>query len=174
MKRRLISAGLLIYIVAFLQTSIFTAIRPFGISAILPISLVIATSLLRTRYESICMGFLYGLAYDMILGRSLGFHAILYASVAALISLVNEKIYREKIAVQLVFSVIAAFLTEFIYYGLIFLLKGYNTIGFVMGTIIVPVALFSGILIIPVYPPLSKLYQRLDRLDRKHNRIGNR
>jgi len=174
MKRRIITAGLLVYLVAFLQMSVFAVFRPFGVSAILPIAFVIATSLLRRRYESVCMGFIYGLTYDMLLGRSLGFHAILYSVVAALISMVNEKIYRDKIAVQLVFSVTAAFVTEFFYYLVLFLLKGYETIGVVVGSTLMPVALLSGILVIPIYPPLAKLYYKMDMLDRMHNRIGNR
>ncbi len=172
MKRRVLSALLLLLIVSLLQANVLSVIRIVGISALLPLAIAVVTALLRRSFESTLMGFLYGMVYDMLLGRNLGFHALMYAAVAAGISLVNEKLYREKHFIQIVFSFSAVLVTETLFYLALFLLKGYATFSTVFVTVVLPAALFTAIIALPLYTPLRVLYTRLDRLDRKHSRIG--
>jgi len=102
----------------------------------------------------------------------LGLHAVLYAATAGLISLVNEKLYREKMLIQLSFSIAAVVATEVIFYLAVFLLRGYDSFAMAFVTLILPVALCNGLLVLPLYRPVAGLYARLDVLDRKRNRLG--
>lgn len=172
MKYRISVAMMLLYVVAFLQANPLAVIRPFGIRMLLPLAVTVVTGLLRGPLESVLMGFLYGMSMDMLMGRTLGLHAVMYAAVAGLISLVNEKLYREKIFIQAAFSLISVLVTEVMFYLFVFLLRGYSSFGTMFVAVILPTALCNSLLILPLYRPFAAIYARLDVLDRKRNRIG--
>ncbi len=172
MKYRIIAVAILLYVASFLQANLLSVVTPFGVRLLLPLALSVVTGLLRGTFESVLMGFLYGMAMDMLMGRTLGLHAVLYAMVAGLLSLVNEKLYREKILIQVSFSMAAVLVTEVPYYLAIFLLRGYGSFGSVFITLILPVILLNSLLVLPLYHPIARLYGRLDVLDRKRNRLG--
>ncbi len=172
MKVRIVMAGFLLYVTAFLQSGPLTDFRPFGIRMILPLAMAVMTGLLRGRGESILMGFLYGMVMDMLMGRTLGVYALLYAIVAGSISLVNEKLYRDKWLLQVVFSALAALFTETLYFLFLFLLRGYGEFDTIFIQTILPLSLLNGLLVLPLYGPLRAVYTKLDKLDRKRNRLG--
>ncbi len=173
MKYRIGMAALLLYAASFLQAAPIASLRPFGVRLLLPLVLTVVTGLLRGPFESLLMGFLYGLSMDILMGRTLGLHAVMYAAVAWSLTLVNEKLYREKIVLQGAFAVAATLLTEIVFYLVLFLFKGYGAFETVFSQLILPAALLNGLLILPLYPPLARAYRRLDEVDRKRNRVGN-
>lgn len=172
MKYRIAAAALLLYASAFLQAAPLSVLRPFGVAMMLPLALTVVTGLLRGPFESILMGFLYGLSADMLLGRTLGLHALLYAGVAGLLTLVNEKLYREKLLIQFAFSFTAAVITETLFFVFWFLLRGYDAFGTMFLRNILPMAVCNGLLVLPLYRPVARVYAWLDAVDRKRNRIG--
>lgn len=172
MKYRVAVAALLLYATAFLQAGPLTSLRPFGVRMLLPLVLSVVTGLLRGPFESALMGFLQGLVMDVLMGRSLGLHAVLYAVVAWSLTLVNEKLYREKVVIQSTFAFAATIVTETAWFLIMFLFKGYGAFGQLFLQLILPAALLNSLLILPLYPPLAKAYARLDALDRKRNRLG--
>ena len=172
MKYRIAAALLLLYASAFLQAGPLAVLRPFGVAMMLPLALTVVTGLLRGSFESMLMGFLYGISADMLLGRTLGLQALLYAAVAGLLSLVNEKLYREKLFIQFAFSFTAAIVTETLFYLVWFLLRGYESFGVMFLRNILPMALCNGLLVLPLYRPVAQVYAWLDAVDRKRNRIG--
>ena len=173
MKYRIAMVVLLVYAASFLQAAPLSSFRIFGVHMSLPLVLSVVTGLLRGPVESLMMGFLYGLSMDMLMGRTLGLHAVMYAAVAWSLTLVNEKLYREKFLLQSAFAFTATLLTEMLFYLILFLFKGYGATGTVFVQLIMPAALLNGLLILPLYPPLSRAYRRLDEVDRKRNRIGS-
>jgi rod shape-determining protein MreD len=172
MKYRIFTAAVLLYVTAFLQANPLAVIRPFGIRMLLPLAAAVVTGLLRGPFESVLMGFLYGMSMDMLMGRTLGLHAVLYAAAAGLTSLVNEKLYREKIFIQAAFSFVSVIVTEVLYYLAVFLLRGYASFGTMFLAVILPAALCNSLLILPLFRPFSAIYARLDVLDRKRIRLG--
>lgn len=172
MKYRIVTGLVFLYVTAFLQANLLAVIRPFGIRMILPLAATVVTGLLRGSFESVLMGFLYGMSMDILMGRTLGLHAVLYAAVAGLISLVNEKLYREKIFIQAAFSFLSVLVTEVLVYLAVFLLRGYASFGTMFLTVILPAALCNGLLILPLFRPYAAIYARLDVLDRKRIRLG--
>ena len=172
MKYRVAFASMLLYAAAFLQAAPLASIRPFGVRMLLPLVLSVITGLLRGPFESLLMGFLYGLSLDVLMGRNLGLHAVFYAAVAWSLTLINEKLYREKIVIQSTFVFVATVLTETAYFLAMFLFQGYAQFGHLFLTLILPTALCNSLLVLPLYPPLAKAYARLDAIDRKRNRLG--
>jgi rod shape-determining protein MreD len=174
MKYRVLAASLLLFITALLQANLLGYVEIVNIRPLMPLVLTVAISLLRGPFESMLMGGLFGLALDMLIGKALGWHVILYMFTALFISLINEKLYREKILVLMSFAFIATLITETLYYFIIFLLRGYSSFGFMFLHIILPVSIYSSVVILPLFKPMKLLYHRLDIVDRKRNRMNER
>ena len=145
MKYRIIAALLLVYASSFFQASPFASLQIFGVRLLLPLSLAVVTGLLRTPFESVLMGLLYGLSMDMLTGRALGIYTVLYGLIAGCFALFNEKIYRERILIRFFFGFIATVATETVYFLIIFLFRGYADFGVIFMQFIFPVALLNGL-----------------------------
>mgnify|MGYP000403927875 CR=1 FL=1 len=172
MKYRLTAAALLILCAAFFQTTILGYIELFGVRTNVLMVLTVIAALLRTPIESAIMGCIFGLVMDVLLGKTLGWYALLFMLTAILIALVNEKLYREKLLVLLSFSFLATVLIETLFFLIVFLFRGYSDLPYFFSQVILIEAALNGILILPLFKPVMRLYNRLDTIDRKRNRLG--
>lgn len=172
MKYRVIAAGILVLIAAFFQSTLLEHIEVFNIRPNLLIVLVVIVSLLRSPVESAVMALLLGLTMDILMGKTLGWYALLFFLVSIPISMLNEKLYRDKILVLITFTFASSMLIEFMFFIIIFMFKGYEYLPFIFWTIIIPEAVFNSILILPLFKPVAGVYNFLDRLDRRRNRLA--
>lgn len=172
MKYRVIAAGILVLIAAFFQSTLFEYIEIFNIRPNLLIVLMVIVSLLRSPVESGIMALLLGLTMDILMGKTLGWYALLFFLVSIPISLLNEKLYRDKFLVLLAFSFGSSAIIEFIFYIIVFMFRGYDHLPFVFWTIIIPETIYNCILILPLFKPVAGVYNLLDRIDRRRNRLA--
>ncbi len=157
---------------AFFQSSLFEHIEILNVRPNLMIVLMVIVSLLRSPVESATMAILLGLTMDILMGKTLGWYALLFFLVSIPISLLNEKLYRDKLLVLLTFSFGSSVIIEFLFYLIVFLFKGYEHMPFTFWTIIIPEAVYNCILILPLFKPVTGVYNLLDRIDRRRNRLA--
>ncbi|NLU52851.1 MAG: rod shape-determining protein MreD [Clostridiaceae bacterium] len=173
MKYRIAAAILLLLLVAVVQSSILGYMEIFLIRPNITIVLMVIVALLRKPVESATMGLLLGLTMDIMMGKTLGWYALLLFLASIPISLINEKLYREKVLVLFSFAFSATVAIETLFFLILFLFKSYSYFPFIFMKVILPEALYNSILIIPLFWPVSKLYALLDMLDIRRNRVSS-
>jgi len=172
MKYRVFAAGVLIMMGAFFQSSVLEYIEIFNIRPNILIVLAVIVSLLRSPVESAVMSLLLGFTMDVLMGKTLGWYALLLFLVSIPISMINEKLYRDKILVLLTFAFGTSVIVEFTFFIIIFLFRSFEHLHFVFWTIIIPEAIYNSILILPLFKPVASVYNFLDRIDRRRNRLA--
>lgn len=171
MKYRVLAASILVLMGAFFQSTVLEYIEILNIRPNLLIVLLVIVSLLRSPVESAIMALLFGFTMDVLMGKTLGWYALLFFLASIPISMINEKLYRDKILVLLIFSFGATTLIELTFFIIIFMFKSYEYLNFVFWTVIIPEALYDSILILPLFKPVAAVYNVLDRIDRRRNRL---
>lgn len=172
MKYRVIAAAILIWITAFCQSAILEYIEIFNIRPNILIVLMVIVALLRGTMESATMGLLFGLTMDILMGKTLGWYALLFFLVSIPISMINEKLYREKFLVLVTFTFSSTIIIETLFFLILFMFRGYSYLPYLFGTVIVPEAIYNSILILPLFKPVSQAYNLLDSVDRRRNRLS--
>lgn len=173
MKYRILAAVTLLWTAAFLQSTVFANIVILSVKPNLLLVLMVIISLLRPTYESAAMSLSLGLCMDILMGKTLGWFALLYFLVSIPISLINQKLYREKLLVLLSFAFVSTVAVETVFFLILFLFKGYSYLPFIFSRTILPEALFNSILILPLFKPIAGVYVFLDKVDRRRNRISS-
>ncbi len=173
MKYRIMAAIVLVWTAAFFQSTLLEYIEIVSVRPNLLIVLTVIVALLRSPVESAVMGLFFGLAMDILMGKTMGWYALLFLLITVPISLVNEKLYREKLLVLLTFTFVSTVVIETMFVLIMFLFRGYHYLPYIFSTIILPEAVYNSILILPLFRPISGVYNILDTLDRKRNRLSS-
>jgi len=173
MRYRILAAVFLVMASAVLQSTIMGYLEIFSVRPNILITLAVVIALLRGTVESGIMGLVLGLTMDILMGKVIGWYALLLFLLSILISLVNEKLYRDKLLVLMGFGFLSTVAVETLYVIIIFLFRGFEYIPLFFSAIVLPEAVLNSILILPLFKPLSKVYNILDTLDRKRNRLAS-
>jgi rod shape-determining protein MreD len=173
MRYRIVAAAFLVMAAAVLQSTVMGYLEVFSVRPNILITLAVAIALLRGTVESAIMGAVLGLTMDILMGKTLGWYALLLFLLAILISMVNEKLYREKLLVLMGFGFLSTVAVETLFMLIIFLFRGYRHIPYLFTMVVLPEALLNSILILPLFKPIAKVYNILDTLDRKRNRLSS-
>ncbi len=168
---RIFTYGLLVILNFILQTTLFNYIEIIGIKPNTAIILVVSFAFLRGEIDGAIIGFLSGILIDSFFGSMLGINAFIYLIIGFLCGKIFNEFYKENILIPF-------FLTLFfdIIYGLLYFffnafLRGYPNILPFLKTIIIPEAIYSGILSIIIYPFLLIIDKKLRKTDRKRKNI---
>lgn len=173
MKYRTIAAIAFIWSAAFIQSTLFENIRLFNVKPNLLIVLMVIVALLRSTHESAIMGLCFGLCMDILMGKAMGWYALLFFLMSVPISNINDKLYRDKFLVLLSFTFLSTVLIETSFFLIFFLFKDYSRLPYAFSTIILPEAVINSILILPLFRPIQGVYTILDKVDRRRNRISS-
>jgi rod shape-determining protein MreD len=171
MKNRIIASIAIIWTAAFLQSTLLEYTEIFSVRPNLMIVLMVITALLRSPFESMIMAIGFGLCMDMLMGKTLGWYGLLFFFTALPISLINEKIYRDKFIVLVTFTFASTVIIETFFYLILFLFRGYSDLPYVFVRTVLPEGLYNSILVLPLFKPISRVYSILDTVDRRRNRI---
>jgi len=172
MKYRLTAAVIFVMVAAFIQSSVFEYIEIMSVRPNFFIVMTVIVALLRGIYESAAMGLFFGLAMDILMGKTLGWYALLLFLVSIPISMINDKLYREKFLVLFTFTFLSTLIVETSFYLIIFLFRDYSIFHHIFAGTVLPEALYNSILILPLFRPVSKVYTILDNVDRRRNRLS--
>lgn len=162
----------MVWTATFLQSTILGYIEIFSVRPNLMLVLMVIVALLRSPIESAAMGLCLGLSMDILMGKTLGWYALLFFLVSIPISLINEKIYREKFVVLFSFTFTASVLIETLFFLIMFLFRDYADLPYIFSRITIPEAMYNSILVLPLFRPVSGVYKILDKVDRRRNRIS--
>jgi len=173
MKYRVMAAVILIWITAFCQSTLLEYLEIFNVRPNILIVLMVTVALLRSVVESATMGLLFGLTMDILMGKTLGWYALLFFLVSIPIAMINDKLYREKFLVLVTFAFTSTIVIETVFFLIIFMFRDYSHLPYLFGTVIVPEAIYNSILILPLFKPVSKAYNLLDSVDRRRNRLAS-
>ena len=173
MRYRIVAAAFLVLAAAVLQSTVMGYLEVFSVRPNILITLAVVIALLRGSVESGIMGVTLGLTMDILMGKVLGWYALLLLMLSIVISLVNEKLYRDKLLVLMSFGFLSTVAVETLYILIIFLFRGYRYIPLIFSTVVLPEAVLNSILILPLFKPVGKVYNILDTLDRKRNRLAS-
>jgi rod shape-determining protein MreD len=165
-------AIILVWSAAFFQSTILEYFEIFSIRPNLLIVLMVIVALHRNPVESAAMGLFLGLSMDILMGKTLGWYALLFFLTTLPISIINEKLYREKFLVLVTFTFASTVAIETMFFLIIFMFRSYSYLPYLFSTIILPEAIYNSILILPLFKPISGVYTILDRVDRRRNRIS--
>jgi rod shape-determining protein MreD len=171
MKYRVIASILIIWIAAFFQSTVLECIEIFNVRPNLLIVVTVIIALLRNSFESAVMGLSLGLTMDILMSKTMGWYALLFFLLTIPITLVNEKIYKEKFLVLFFFAFVSTVFVETMFFLILFMFDSYSYLPYVFSRVIVPEAFYNSVLIFLLFKPLSKLYTILNTLDRRRNRI---
>lgn len=173
MRYRVLTAVFLVLAAAVLQSTVMGYLEVFSVKPNILITLAVVIALLRGSFESAVMGLILGLTMDVLMGKTLGWYALLLFLLSFLISLINEKLYREKLLVLMGFGFLSTIVVETSFMLIIFLFQGHEHIPYLFSRVVLPEAALNSILILPLFKPVGKVYNILDTLDRKRNRLSS-
>ncbi len=171
MKRRILVLTSLIYIACLLQSTVVDFIEIAGIRPNLLIVGAVAIALCRRDMESAYMGLFFGLAMDILVGRALGWYAMLLFLVCFCIGMLNPKLYKDNLLVPIFFVFVSSISVEMMIYFIYSFLKGYPDMIFVLTSLIFPESIYNALLAIPIYPLVVRIYKKLDKYDYVHARL---
>jgi rod shape-determining protein MreD len=141
-------------------------IEAYNIKPNLFIILIVSIALLRGNVEGAAVGFFTGLVQDLISGRAIGLYALLGLYIGFIMGSVNKRLYRENILISIFFTFIATIFYELVVF-LTILISGINTdfieaLKKALTTIILPEAIYNGIMSIPIFILSIRLNYRLE------------
>lgn len=171
MKRKILVLTSLIYITCLLQSTAVDYIEIAGVRPNLLIVGAVAIALCRSNMEPAYMGLFFGLAMDILIGRAIGWYAMLLFLACFCIGMVNPKLYKDNLLVPMFFVFVSSIAVEMMIYFINSFLKGYGDMVFVFTRLIFPESIYNALLAIPVYPLVVRIYKKLDKYDYVHARL---
>lgn len=151
MRRKIIVFAIYIFCVALLQSTLFDYTKVYNIKPNLFIIIIVSIALLRGNVEGAAVGFFAGLVQDLISGRIIGIYAIIGLYTGFIMGSVNKRLYRENVLISIFFTFIATIVYEAAVY-LTIVLSGINSdFLYAVRMIILPEAIYNGVISIPIF-----------------------
>ena len=150
-----------------LQASAFPYIEILSVKPNTAILIIVSYAVLRNDIEGAIVGFFAGLLQDMFFGDYLGLYAFLGMCTGYLCGKPFKNFFKENYIPPLLLCAASLFAYEFAVYVFRFLLQGKIDIWFYFRTIILPEAIYSIILSLPIYRLLYSLNKCLEAHTRK-------
>ncbi len=166
MKRILIYAALIL--AAFmLQNNFFAAIKWIDCTPNLLLILTFSFGLIRGRLDGMLIGFVCGLFTDFFFGAKLGLYALIYMAIGFANGVIGNLFYVESLTFPVVLAVISDFLFNLYVYFTGFMLQGASGFGYYLAHIILPETVYTLLLTLLLYKPLSRLNEWIVSLEKR-------
>ena len=154
----LVIAGLL-FLNIIVQTMIFPNLSVLGIAPDTLLCLVASLGFTNGYFTAAATGMFGGLAFDILFGWPIGANALLYLFAGVLAGLARERLRVENMLYACGFTMGISLVKELL--GL--LVAVIAGVGFPLGgallLAVLPTALFTGIVMLPIHVPLKRLAQ---------------
>lgn len=157
-KRNVIFYILWLVVLVIIQPTLMQGIEVFGVSPDLFLVLVVCAGLFRGKGEGAVAGFIFGLAFDVMVGRLVGLSGIIYMYAGFSAGMVRERVVSDRITVAIPVILATALLGGVIYY--IGYHISYGDLGFGIALIrtILPKALYTTVAGIVLFVPIRKSF----------------
>ena len=165
--KRWISILLLILICYLVQTTGLQSIRIAGVAPSMLIILLTAVCYRYGRLTGLITGFIIGLLVDFMEGSIVGMYSMIYMLIGYFLGVGNKIYYHEDTTIPLLLVAISDFMYNFLIYVIGFLLRSRLHFFFYLRTIILPEILYTVVLAVLLYKPLSKLFEWIEPKQRR-------
>ena len=169
MKRFTVSV-LLIIMCFLLQTTVFQWIDFGGIVPNLMIILTASFGFMRGERTGLLFGFFCGLLVDIFFANVLGLNAMIYMYVGYTNGKFNRVFYPEDIKLPLFLILLSDFSYGFIYYFVLFLMRGRFQIGYYFIHIILPEMVYTILITLLLYPLILWLNKKIEDSEKRSAR----
>lgn len=169
MKRFIISV-LLIIMCFLLQTTVFKWLAFGGIVPNLLIVLTASFGFMRGEKTGLFMGFFCGLLCDIFFGSVLGLNAMVYMYIGYANGKFNRIFYPDDIKLPLGLILVSDFVYGFLYYMILFLMRGRFQISYYLVHIILPEAVYTILVTLILYPLILWLNKRMEASEKRSER----
>lgn len=169
MKRFTVSV--LLFIICFLlQTTVFQWIDFGGIVPNLMIILTASFGFMRGERTGLLFGFFCGLLVDIFFANVLGLNAMIYMYIGYTNGKFNRVFYPEDIKLPLFLILLSDFSYGFIYYFVLFLMRGRFQIVYYFIHIILPEMVYTILITLLLYPLILWLNKKIEDSEKRSAR----
>ena len=154
--RKLI-VGLLVVITFILDTSLFQALRIYGIKPDVMLILVTSYALLQGGGYGAFTGLACGLFTDLFFGRAIGLNALAYMIVGFVIGKGSDRVFKDSVFTAILFQAIAVVLFHQIYFALNFLIGVKVSYVYGLTHIMLPEMVYNMVVGVLVYRLIYKI-----------------
>ena len=169
MKRFTVSV-LLIIMCFLLHTTVFQWINLGGIVPNLMIILTASFGFMRGERTGLLFGFFCGLLVDIFFANVLGLNAMIYMYIGYTNGKFNRVFYPEDIKLPLFLILLSDFSYGFIYYFVLFLMRGRFQIGYYFIHIILPEMVYTILITLLLYPLILWLNKKIEDSEKRSAR----
>ena len=170
MKRVIITAILLI-INFILQSTVFNYIEIRGVIPNTAIIFIVSFALLRGSLCGAAAGFFSGLLYDIFFGASIGYYALINMVIGWLCGKFNTNFYRENYLLPALLSIAGVIASETVIYITHIFMSGSFMYAYFIFNKILPEAVYTLVLVIPVYRISFAVNEWLESKERRSRRL---
>ncbi len=169
--RRIIITGLLLIINIVLQSTVLQHIQIRGVIPNTAIIIIVSFALLRGSICGAATGFFSGLLYDVLFGQSVGFYALLGMVSGWVCGKFNENFYRENYFLPATLSAGTVIIYNSIIYFYGMLMSVNSSYLTNLFNIALPEAVYTAVLVIPVYRIVFAVNEQLEAKERRSRRL---
>ena len=169
MKRLFVSV-LLIISCFLLQTTVFQWLDFGGIVPNLLIILTASFGFMRGERTGLLFGFFCGLLIDIFFASVLGLNAMIYMYIGYANGKFHSIFYPEDIKLTLFLILISDLAYGFIYYTILFLMRGRFQIGYYFLHIILPEMVYTILITLLLYPLILWINKKLENSEKRSAR----
>lgn len=166
MKRNIFIA-IMIIICFVLQSTLFQYLSFGGISPNLLIIITAAFGFMCGKTCGLVVGFFSGLLYDIFFGDVLCFHALIYMYIGYINGNFKQIFYKEDIKLPIVLITCSDLLFGFVYYILMFLLRGRFHFSYYLTGIMLPEVVYTIVVTLVLYPFIRMITSKLDEGEKR-------
>jgi len=159
--------SLLVFVNFILRTTVLNGIRVFGVAPDTGLIIVVSYAILRGEVEGAILGFFSGLLMDSFFGRYFGFFAMCGALTGYFCGKPFRDFFRENYLMPVVLAFIAAFASGIVFYIAHFLLLAKLDFPLYIYKIILPEALYTTLVSLPIYRLLYWMNRKLEKFEAK-------
>lgn len=164
---RIVLTALYIFIGFLLQSSVLDAIALGGVAPNLLILLVAIAGFMRGERAGLIVGCIMGILCDIYFGTILGFYALIYMYIGYINGKFSAIFYPEDIKLPLGLILTSDLSLGLVNYCLLFLVRNRLDFSYYFSRIILPEAIYTLFLTLPVYPLVLFCNTKLEEHERK-------
>lgn len=166
MKRFIVSV-LLVIICFLLQTTVFKGVAFGSIVPNLMIILTASFGFMRGEKTGLIMGFSCGLLCDIFFGNVLGLNAMIYMYIGYTNGKFNRIFYPDDIKLPLGLILVSDLIYGFLYYTVLFLMRGRFQINYYFVRIILPEVVYTILVTLFLYPLILWLNKKMEDSEKR-------
>lgn len=150
--------GFFLLLIAVLQTTLFEYIEVLGVKPNLFLVYVLILSFFCSKKESLILGAVFGLTFDVLIGKFLGMNALMCSVSGFFTAHFCEKVLGNKnVLIVFLFTVVISVFYELINHLFSFLIIGDVDLIYAFKSVIFIECVYNGLMVFLLYPIIKKL-----------------